>query len=210
MRWCFIWIWSMDIWIWSMYDRLCGYWISMDVFALLWIQVLEVRALPSSTPTRQERTCYLRSLLSLSAVPMPMARGALALCAPGFWILGQSVWRLLLCTPVPTSSSYVWATVHSTLMVTRLLGLQSRVTLYGEDLLFCDQWHFMKCMACSLRMSNSVWLCSHDLSRMVWSMDDILYAMQWWTRSSAMDHDLLLFHKTFIFCHFHFLFQKVS
>jgi len=63
----------------------------MDVFALLWIQVLEVRALPSSTPTRQERTCYLRSLLSLSAVPMPMARGALALCAPGFWILGQPV-----------------------------------------------------------------------------------------------------------------------
>jgi len=45
----------------------------------------------------------------------------------------------------------------------------------------------------------------HDLSRMVWSMDDILYAMQSWIRSSAMDHDSLLFHKTFIFCHFHFL-----
>ena len=32
-------------------------------------------------------------------------------------------------------------------------------TKCGEDLFFCDQWHFMKCMACSLRMSNSVWLC---------------------------------------------------
>ena len=86
-------------------------------------------SLPSSTPTRQERTCYLRRLLSLSAVPMPMARGALALCAPGFWILGQPVWRLLLCTPVPTSSSYEWATVHSTLMVPRLFGLQWSDTL---------------------------------------------------------------------------------